>query len=236
MNTVIILEIILILIGIYLVFFKSYFKEKGKNLATSEDIEDLTLKVESVKQQFLEKNAKLKAKLDLLTNLQISHKTDEKLALIDFHKKIKSWIGLLTESSPSLVDDYNDEEILSKIHHYELMYGQVLSAEALLELYVNDEQLTNLISELKLKVLELLARHPSKCLLKLKHNNFKIKQLDEEQNLNVKSEKHKELLDERMNIYEEYRINMIDGYKKVIVFDKNYREYLRDYITKISSE
>ena len=236
MNVEIVLEIILILIGLYLAMFKSYFQEKGKNIATSQDIEDLTLKVESVKQQFLEKNANLKAKLDLLTNLQISHKTEERLALIDFHKKIKSWIGLLTESSPSLVDDYNNEEIQSKIHSYELTFRQVLSAEALLELYVDDEQLTQLISELKIKVLEVLAPYPLKCLLSLKHNNFKIKQLDFEQNLDLKSAKHEKLLDERIEIYEDYRKNMINGYKEVIVIDKKYREYVRNYITKISSE
>ena len=70
MKPEIIFDIILVLIGLYLALFKSYFQEKGKNIATSEDIEDLTLKVESVKQNFIEKNASLKAKLDLLTNLQ----------------------------------------------------------------------------------------------------------------------------------------------------------------------
>ena len=165
-------KIIMIILGLYLAFFKSYFQEKGKNLATSEDIEELTHKVESVKQNFIEKNASLKAKLDLLTNLQISHKNDERNSLIDFHKLIKSWIGLLTESSPSLIDDYDNQEIKNKLFQYDLTYKKVLSAEALLELYVDDEELTKLIHDLKIKILEHLIPHPKKYLLDLKFNNY----------------------------------------------------------------
>jgi len=148
MKPEIIFDIILVLIGFYLALFKSYFQEKGKNIATSEDIEELTHKVESVKQNFIEKNASLKAKLDLLTNLQISHKNDERNSLIEFHKLIKSWIGLLTESSPSLVDDYDSQEIQTKIYQYDLTYRKVLGAEALLELYVEDDKLEKLIHNL----------------------------------------------------------------------------------------
>lgn len=61
MKPEIIFDITLVIIGLYLAFFKSYFQEKGKNIATNGDIEELTLKVESVKQNFTEKNASLKA-------------------------------------------------------------------------------------------------------------------------------------------------------------------------------
>lgn len=241
MTPEIILNLILILIGLYLALFKSYFQEKGKNIATSEDIEELTHKVESVKQNFMEKNAGFQAKLDLLTNLQTSHKNDERNALIDFHKTLKSWIGLLTESSPSLVDDHDNQEIQSKIYQYEQTYRKVLGAEALLELYIDDEELTQLIYGLKVSVLEHLAPHPSKFLINLKHNNFEFEQrklmpVDTEENILQKSERQKELLDKRESIYDEYRTNMIKGYKEVIDLDKRYRAYMRDYILKISAE
>jgi flagellar basal body-associated protein FliL len=49
----IILDILIILIGLYLAFFKSYFKsyieEKGKNLATKQDIRNITKEVETIK-------------------------------------------------------------------------------------------------------------------------------------------------------------------------------------------
>jgi hypothetical protein len=236
MNSEIILEIILVLIGLYLAMFKSYFQEKGKNIATSEDIEKLTLKVESIKQQFLEKNAVLKAKLDLLTNLQINHKNEKRLALIDFHKKIKSWIGLLTESIPSLVDNYDNNEIQAKIHFYDLTYRQVLASEALLELYLYDEKLAKLIRDLKTKILEHLAQHPPIFLLELKYVNIQINKLEGEKDYVKIADAHKELLDKRKVIFEECNKKMMIGYKIVLNSELEYNDYVRDYISKIPIE
>lgn len=47
-----ILNAILILIGLYQAFFKSYFTEKGKRLAVKEDIEEITEKIERIKSEF----------------------------------------------------------------------------------------------------------------------------------------------------------------------------------------
>ena len=234
-------KIIMIILGLYLAFFKSYFQEKGKNLATSEDIEELTHKVESVKQNFIEKNTSLKAKLDLLTNLQISHKNDERNSLIDFHKLIKSWIGLLTESTPSLIDDYDNQEIKNKLFQYNLTYKKVLGAGALLELYVDDEELTKLIYDLKINALEHLVPYPPKYLLGLKQNNYEFEEhekmpVDTSENVTKRSERHGELLEKRKTIFEEYKTNMIKGYKEVIGFENKYRIYMKEYILKISAE
>jgi hypothetical protein len=48
----IILQVALLLLGLYLAFWKSYFTEKGKNLATKEDVGDITNKVERIKNEF----------------------------------------------------------------------------------------------------------------------------------------------------------------------------------------
>lgn len=236
----IIFKIIMILLGLYLAFFKSYFQEKGKNLATNEDIEELTNKVESVKQNFIEKNANIKAKLDLLTNLQINHKNDERKTIIEFHKIIRKWIGLLTESSPTLIDDYDDQEIQNKIHQYELTYNEVRGAEAMLELFVNDEKLTKLVYDLKINALKHLAPHPSKFLLTVKHNNYEFKMLektpmDSVENIEKKTKEHKELLKKRELIFKDYSSKMIEGYKEINEFEKKYRYYIREYISKIST-
>jgi len=45
----IVLDLILILMGLYYLFFQNYFSEKGKNLATKEDISEITKKIESIK-------------------------------------------------------------------------------------------------------------------------------------------------------------------------------------------
>jgi hypothetical protein len=50
-----ILDILIILLGLWALFFKAYFTEKGKNFATKEDIQEITSKIESVKLEFLKK-------------------------------------------------------------------------------------------------------------------------------------------------------------------------------------
>ncbi|MEM0544145.1 hypothetical protein WFZ85_16285 [Flavobacterium sp. j3] len=47
----IVLEIIIIGLGLYLAFIKSYREEKGKNLATKEDISAITKQIEGVKSE-----------------------------------------------------------------------------------------------------------------------------------------------------------------------------------------
>lgn len=239
MNIQITLEIILILISLYLAFFKSYFQEKGKNIATGEDIKDLTFKVEDVKQQFLEKNANLKVKLDLLTNLQINHKNDERNALIDFHKKLKQWISLLTESTPSLINDYDSEEIQTKIYFYNKVYQEMLSCEALLDLYIIDKQLIKLISDLKINTLKNLSNNPINFLISLKYNNYEFEQYkkmptDTPENIEKRTVIHKELLEKRKVIFEEYNKNMIKGLRENIIFESDYRNYLREYLKNLS--
>ena len=54
----IILELLIIILGIYLIFFKNYLSQKGKNLATKEDIGEITKKVEDIKSEINEMSLK----------------------------------------------------------------------------------------------------------------------------------------------------------------------------------
>lgn len=76
---------------------KSYFLEKGKNLATKEDIQEITEKVEFVKNQFSKKHLRSKAYIErqilaydkicqhLNEIKKLSYKTDEKIEFVDKH-------------------------------------------------------------------------------------------------------------------------------------------------------
>jgi cell division protein FtsB len=65
----IILDLILILLGLYFVLLKSFFSEKGKNLATKQDIQEITEKIESVKLEYTKKSEQNKYELDLNNQL-----------------------------------------------------------------------------------------------------------------------------------------------------------------------
>lgn len=79
--TQIILEAALILIfGLSLILFRSYFSEKGKNLATVEDIKAITKKVEEVKAEIEQQQLVVKQKRDLKYHALLNA-----LTLIDAH-------------------------------------------------------------------------------------------------------------------------------------------------------
>lgn len=78
----------LLLIGLCVL----YLRNRIKNLAQKEDIEDLTDIVEEVKQKYRSENEALKAQLDLLNNRKIQVFTEEKDAIIQFYTKINEWI------------------------------------------------------------------------------------------------------------------------------------------------
>ncbi len=63
--TRIILDICILLLGGYYILYKSYMKEKGKNLATKEDIQEITDKMESVKIEYLRQMEDYKKEINL---------------------------------------------------------------------------------------------------------------------------------------------------------------------------
>ena len=53
--TILLVALFVFLLGLYIKhYLPSYFNEKGKNLATKEDIEDITRKTEEVQKEFKE--------------------------------------------------------------------------------------------------------------------------------------------------------------------------------------
>jgi len=238
----IVLSVFNSLIGLYLLYFQSYFKEKGKNLATSEDIEklnflsekgknlatsedieELTLKVESVKQQFIEKNATIKANLDLLTNLQITHRHEEKTALVELNNKLHKWIALLTEGKPSVLDSDNNESINSKLHYLDLVYLEFVESQASFFLYVKDSNLLDAITNLQHSIIRNLSEHPRIYLIESQRINDLLKISDSVADSEIKFQRKKKLFDERTDILKTYQNNMIESLK---LNEPYYIEYL----------
>ena len=74
------IDAVLVAVAAYKAFGSAYFTEKGKAAATKEDIEEITAKVESVKND-----------LSFSDQLRINVRAEERAALIDFYEKINTW-------------------------------------------------------------------------------------------------------------------------------------------------
>lgn len=222
-------QFILVVIGIYLAFFKSYFQEKGRSLATSQDIENITRKVESVKKELEKDFAKTKSKIDLLYNLELDEIKNEKTSIIRFHKIFSEWFNTLTNSL-NIIDETDNNEIRNKMNDYDNLYTKVLNEFSLLELYLEDNDLIKLIDLLKIKILTELAQNPQSALLKLIHYNEKKDQLLLLEETKEKYANLKSLREEKSEIFLTYGEQRINGLKKVIEDYVNYVNKLKEVL------
>jgi flagellar basal body-associated protein FliL len=83
-----IFQILIAIALLYMAFFKSYFQEKGKNLATKEDIEEITKKVESIK-----------TGLQFSLEAKLSWRAEEHDALVDYYSKYGALLSGITNIS-----------------------------------------------------------------------------------------------------------------------------------------
>lgn len=142
MNIQIVLEILITIIGLYLAFFKSYFQEKGKNLATTEDIEEITEKVEMIKNEIL-----------YSTQTKLSLKTEERISLVNCYDKYNYWLSAIVDTYFGGINEENKsklKEIEEKLNDAKFQYNL---AEGRMELFVNNDEISKLIRKLRKETL-----------------------------------------------------------------------------------
>ncbi len=93
-----IIEIVTLLaIGLVFIFIKiylpSYLKEKGRNLATKEDIEEITDKIEKIRIQYTSEVERLKAALQILIEHQTKLQEQKNVALLRFFEDCLTLLG-----------------------------------------------------------------------------------------------------------------------------------------------
>lgn len=143
-ETTLITSIVTCLFIAYSIFFKSYFNEKGKNLATKQDISEITLKIETIKNE-----------LGYVNQSKFNLKIEERKALIECYEKYSVWLndslhtylgGIYIENSIKL------DELENKLNKSQTEFEL---ARAKMELLVDNEEVTALSFDLKIKTLEL---------------------------------------------------------------------------------
>ena len=140
----------LIVPGLVILYFSmknllpNYFNEKGRNLATKEDISEITSLVEEVKHSFTTETEKLKANLLLLTNVYAGIVSEERNAIIDYNEKFFLWLNLVSDISLGHTNKNNNAELDEFEKHIHDVYYNVLNSETKFKLFVNNDDLINL--------------------------------------------------------------------------------------------
>lgn len=117
------LVVVGVAIALAKVYFPAYVKEKSKNLATKEDISEITDKVEGVKNQYAKDLEKYRSEI-----------WQDQQKLVWFQEEYKVKVDLF-ERSASLVNSFND-----KIVHHQIYASSRDIALALSELDIDESE------------------------------------------------------------------------------------------------
>lgn len=99
-----ILDLILILLGLYLVLLKSFFSEKGKNLATKQDIEEITKKIETVKNE-----------IGINSQRRLEYLNDKKMTALNFLSSVSVWLDFTLRPLDRLYNNTLNKDVLTEI-------------------------------------------------------------------------------------------------------------------------
>jgi len=198
----IILEVLILLIGLYLAFFKSYFQEKGKNLATKEDIGDITNTVEEIKSSFTTEIELFKSNLQFLTNIQIGIASEERNVIIDFNVKFNNWLYYQMDYiSQKLFDNVEIEKCENLIS---ISYFDLKTAQTKLSLFCKNEEILKMATNLIIVTGENIHKNSIKFIGEIKMININ-------RNYETDNEKIIKLIDE---IVEKHRFYCDENLKK----------------------
>lgn len=140
-----IILVTLVILQLYHIFIKSYYQEKGKNLATKEDVEEITKKIESVKSD-----------IGLISHKRISIATEQRNALLDLNTAYSAWLNFVLHANT--YGDHTDPELFrqrqsEKVDDY---FHDFLLAEAKFEVFWNhDRKFIRQAADLKIETIKL---------------------------------------------------------------------------------
>lgn len=226
MNFVIIqilIEIVTLLLLLYLVFFKSYFQEKGKNLATKEDVEEITTKVELIK-------------TDLQYSLQarLSLRAEEHNALVDYYSNYGAWLnGILNWSGVDITEENPERlaEIRAELDDFEKNFS---IAESRMELFVENDEIMKQKTALKIDTLNLQI-HSVKLTFELAQLLVKVKQVTTQTPPHEHLPKYKELLDSKVELYRNFKEEQQNHYKYLFPLIVEHRRTITEHLRELAS-
>lgn len=153
---ILILQIVFIVLGILGFFYiknllPSYFSEKGKNLATKEDIGEITEKIKSVE-----------TKIKIKESGKIDYETLKRRTILDFFSALTNWQNAVVDATSDISDDNVSKNslIIQKITEikqlYNLKQGEV-------DVFIDDIEFYKLKTDLALSILTLQNDFEKHC-------------------------------------------------------------------------
>lgn len=143
------------LIFISIGFGLLYFRNRVKNLAQKDDLNDLTEIVEEVKQKYRSENESLKAQLAVLNDRKIQVFTEEKDAIIQFYTKINEWIWDKLNINLLEYTSHKYDALSERMGEMENTYNETNVLFSKVSLLVDNSEIINVGNDLIIATLKL---------------------------------------------------------------------------------
>ena len=133
----------------------AYFSKKGENLATKQDIGEITLEIEAVKDEFTRGIELLKVELQYANSVKISVRSESRAAIVNCYEAFCNWINLLLDTKFGNFNEKNSENIDLLIQSFYEHYLKLNNAQDKMALYFDDNASLSKLLDLKKEALTL---------------------------------------------------------------------------------
>lgn len=211
------------LIALYLAFFKSYFQEKGKNLATKEDTEEITSLVESVKTQL---QFSLQAKLSL--------RAEEHQALVDYFSKYSMWLSAITSWSAAGINKDNTSRLAEIRSHLDMLHQDFDIAAGKAWLFIESEDIKSQNSPLVIETLKLQA-HAHQAIFDIERVHLETEHMLLATAQDKKVEECRKLLEKEGAIYKKHKEEQLEMYEALFPLVQRQQQSISQYLRALAN-
>ena len=203
---------------LWFMFLKSYFGEKGKNLATKEDVAEITSLVESVKSQ-----------LQFSLQTKLSLRAEEHQALVDYFSKYSAWLSAITNFNIAGIHRDNTfrlSEIRSQLDAHK---RDVELAAGKMQLFVENEHIRSRHETLMIETLKFQG-HAQQLTLNIERLHLESKQMELSIPPHEQVQRYKELLEKEMKLYQQFNDEQLQMYKALYPLVQEQRRAISAHI------
>ncbi len=218
-----VLDALILLLLLYIVFLKSYFQEKGKNVATKEDIEEITSLVEAVKSQL---QFSLQAKLSL--------RAEEHQTLIDYFSKYSAWLSAITNCSALGITKDNPSRSAEIRSQLDMLHQDFDLAAGKMELFVENEDIQSQHGPLVIETLKFQA-HAQQMTFDIEEVVLGANHMLLNTPLDQQAGRYSELLGKQKEIYKKFKEEQLQTYKALLPVVQKQRRAISKHIKALAN-
>lgn len=217
--------ILLVIISGFVQYIIAFFKEKGKNLATKDDIGKITNEIKIVESKFTNQTEILKSQLSILTNVQTEISAIERNVIIDFNKQLFSFIHLIVAGIDNCTNNEALDLYAKRLNDFSIQAANCLP---LLTLFIKDENLCQKASDLFSMSLQ-MEKERQLDVINLKIKNTEIESINDPKLIENKNNERIKFMNEMFA----KPTRICESNKSLICnFQKDCREYIYRLLNK----